>query len=1038
MFRRFVTGLAILAIFSQVAFAQVAAPSLLKKTGTALSPINSAWTWGDSTHKHDATFANLTADSIASSTPSSFPDGSCGSPSITNTGDTDTGFLFPAANTIGLTANGACIGTWTTGNLSFDASDLSWSAGVAVTAARYSVSRDADATNQLHFNVPTGATFEFSVNDVPEATLSSTAVNFQNNSITTTGGGSLTGTWSDLGTVSTIDINGGTLDGVTIGGASPSTGTFTTLFVGDGSAAAPSYSFGNDTNTGGFRKAADTFALAGGGTELLNITKDGSGNTVISNSAATAGDLYLSLKGNSNEVIVGNASNANHGMSFLTSSSSSGSGGFFWRTGAGLTLTSRLVGDYTSGQMAWGIGSSHGNQLVLSTLANVAKDNDIVAQTNPVLSASSSLDPDTDNGERINLSYLGLRAGNVSNADFSSSTFAMQTDRATYDTTISAVNAYQGSTSATNPNGGALLLMGGNATSGHLTAGNGGSIKMIPGKRGAFGDGAVEFYDNATDLTQYGSIRRNNNDSSWFFDSLSSSGLVSIGYSSSGTFYSSFKVQNISTAVNYIQAQGSSTGNYPSVTAQGSDSNIELRLAGKGTKPVNIIKSATTGNTQLFTVTASSTTGSTGSSSISDIVFDLSPTRTWDTDAVSQQRDIVFQGRTHAASGAKPVSELYTLSLVAPTDSTNFNVSGTVAALETQATPVNRATGSAAGINIKLPTVANGIGNVGQMGGLFITANGGGAVSLGDTAGTVSAYAGIAIPQFTVEAGAAKTASLLAGIAAFAPVAGTNVTATPYAYYGSGRSLFTEPTTTFVADSEILDIKRTGNLTATAASFFSDLNIAPIFTLTEPSSSSVIYAGLNIDMSQVSVTAGTGTSVITSLYLAANADPDAGSAYALYADGQGFFSGNFTVDGTTTLNTALTGVLRADAGVVSVDSTVAAGTWTPTLTNVANLDGSTAFQCQYSRVGATVTGSCRFSVDPTAAAGTTTQLGFTLPVASNFGAIEDAAGSCSSSGVAGQSAAVIADTTNDRMEMNWKSGDTTDQPMTCSFSYQVI
>src|SRR3990167_2885915 len=32
-----------------------------------------------------------------------------------------------------------------------------------------------------------------------------------------TGGGSLTGTWSDLGTVTTVDINGGTVDGTTIG-----------------------------------------------------------------------------------------------------------------------------------------------------------------------------------------------------------------------------------------------------------------------------------------------------------------------------------------------------------------------------------------------------------------------------------------------------------------------------------------------------------------------------------------------------------------------------------------------------------------------------------------------------------------------------------------------------------------------------------------------------------------------------------------------------------------------------------------------------
>lgn len=43
---------------------------------------------------------------------------------------------------------------------------VEWDTGVAVVAAEYSIGRDADGTNQLHFNVPTGATFEWSVNDV--------------------------------------------------------------------------------------------------------------------------------------------------------------------------------------------------------------------------------------------------------------------------------------------------------------------------------------------------------------------------------------------------------------------------------------------------------------------------------------------------------------------------------------------------------------------------------------------------------------------------------------------------------------------------------------------------------------------------------------------------------------------------------------------------------------------------------------------------------------------------------------------------------
>jgi len=54
-------------------------------------------------------------------------------------------------------------------------------------------------------------------------------------SLNASGGGSLTGTWSNLGSVTTVDINGGTVDGVTIGGASAGAGTFTTLADQDGS-----------------------------------------------------------------------------------------------------------------------------------------------------------------------------------------------------------------------------------------------------------------------------------------------------------------------------------------------------------------------------------------------------------------------------------------------------------------------------------------------------------------------------------------------------------------------------------------------------------------------------------------------------------------------------------------------------------------------------------------------------------------------------------------------------------------------------------
>lgn len=65
------------------------------------------------------------------------------------------------------------------------AGGLSFGLGIAVTAGEYSVGRDADATNQLHFNVPTGAGYEWSINDVAMITYASGSFSLTN--LNTTG-----------------------------------------------------------------------------------------------------------------------------------------------------------------------------------------------------------------------------------------------------------------------------------------------------------------------------------------------------------------------------------------------------------------------------------------------------------------------------------------------------------------------------------------------------------------------------------------------------------------------------------------------------------------------------------------------------------------------------------------------------------------------------------------------------------------------------------------------------------------------------------
>ena len=139
------------------------------------------------------------------------------------------------------------------------------------------------------------------------------------------------------------------------------------------------------------------------------------------------------------------------------------------------------------------------------------------------------------------------------------------------------------------------------------------------------------------------------------------------------------------------------------------------------------------------------------------------------------------------------------------------------------------------------------------------------------------------------------------------------------------------------------------------------------------------------------------------------------------------------------LNEALAGSFtqaQADALYAPLTTTLS-GVWTPTLVNAANLDGSTSFEGQYIRVGGVVHASGKVSVNPTLPA-TLTQLGISLPIASNLGAQEDCAGVAFASGIAGQGAAIHGDAANNRAEMAWISGNTTDQPMYFVFAYTVI
>jgi hypothetical protein len=113
-----------------------------------------------------------------------------------------------------------------------------------------------------------------------------------------------------------------------------------------------------------------------------------------------------------------------------------------------------------------------------------------------------------------------------------------------------------------------------------------------------------------------------------------------------------------------------------------------------------------------------------------------------------------------------------------------------------------------------------------------------------------------------------------------------------------------------------------------------------------------------------------------------------------------------------------------------------AGTYTPTLTGVANVAASTSAVCMYTRLGDIVSVWGRISVTPTLTA-TSTSLGVSLPLTSALVAADDVAGTVAAAGVA-QTGGIEGDVANARAQMRFISNSAISFSMFFSFSYRVF
>ena len=163
--------------------------------------------------------------------------------------------------------------------------------------------------------------------------------------------------------LSSINIDGGAIDGTAIGANSASTGAFTTATFADGSNSAPSLSNSGDTDTGLYFSADNEISVATGGTQRLSVDSSGHLNHNGSASADisaltsassvaidfdTAQNFSLTL---AHDVTIANPTNANLGQTgsiFITQASSAThtvSFGSNWKFSGGTAPTATATND---------------------------------------------------------------------------------------------------------------------------------------------------------------------------------------------------------------------------------------------------------------------------------------------------------------------------------------------------------------------------------------------------------------------------------------------------------------------------------------------------------------------------------------------------------------------------------------------------------------------------------------------------------------------------------------------------------------------
>jgi hypothetical protein len=247
-------------------------------------------------HNHDGTTGSGAPISTIGPTQEIIVTTAAIRPSADNTIDLGTSllefkdlYIDGTANIDSLVADTADINGGTIDNATIANSDITVGSGKTLNVSAGTLTL---ADNQISGDKVEGGTINaITITTLTSTTVNATTVDTTNLEVTTIKAkdGTTAGTVADTTGVVTLtslvattaDVNGGTVDGTTIGGSVPAAGTFSTL------------SSGSVSITGGSISGITDLAVADGGTGVSTLTGIVKGNGTSAFSAATAGTDYL-------------------------------------------------------------------------------------------------------------------------------------------------------------------------------------------------------------------------------------------------------------------------------------------------------------------------------------------------------------------------------------------------------------------------------------------------------------------------------------------------------------------------------------------------------------------------------------------------------------------------------------------------------------------------------------------------------------------------------------------------------------------------